>query len=885
MKYLPFLLLTLALLPHPARAANNVAALPVAPPPILLKPESSGTYQDARGGSHAWNIGQGHGLNWEGAPYLPVGAVFVPLSWTGTGAGGGDGWAKDKVALDALGKGGVHDLVLSAGAKGLTHVMPAAAQRVLDYLDANGFHYGLRIADFPKDPLIGYVVKPAVYRNPSPSASGPTRFRHIPGLADAFYALVAPKEGDIEESGAAQVTDGETAQVTLKNPVAEDILLLYPQRLYLPGTPESRLPDLWQGYDEYRDRLLSFFGRVHLGPGFRFFLDPISDGIGFGGEVESVVPTTDGYRLDFEAWLNKKYNHNMDDLYRGWGIKNNDLPDFATAARCLPLWSGGQGAPYVYDPVKKVPYQVLNHPLNSHAWDDIRQFRLESVRGYMNALAGALKKGVADVPIVYGWGGRSALFTNTQSRGGFDGLSITDTAAGAYAFAQAEETPRTTWLIAAQPSGALAATANTDWDSLKAAGVRGFFAPVATPEDTSRLGAYGVSLSFQAPELAGAPRVLPYPAGVPGLQISLRRLPDGVWWLPSYRAGALFGGGDSLSLGPLLRAYRLTDPDGRLPRFVVWSPHGALTHASFPFVKDSPAVITDAAGFPVKVEKKKGAWTVSVGADPIVISHVGAVPLPEDAAEAADKEAARLIKLAKDQGLPVEIYTERLFQIRNTIPASARDSDLRYNAIARLIGDMTRALQPFVWLEAESASSHTFDSVVSDSEASGGSYLSLDTDRLPPSSTGDVGSGYRAEYKFSVNATGTYTLWMAGSPTRDAAPFTYTLDGGGANPVEDAPNEGGLYGGKFLWSRLGDAPLAHGRHTLTITVTGPRERDSRYALAIDAFCLSRVPFHPNGTQLPAIEVLPPPVVLDKKGKPVKQKEVPDKDHTDLDLPG
>ena len=116
-----------------------------------------------------------------------------------------------------------------------------------------------------------------------------------------------------------------------------------PERLYLPGTPESRLPDLWQGYDEYRDRLLGFFGRVHLGPGFRFFLDPITDGIGFDGEVESVVPTTDGYRLDFEAWLTKKYNHNLDDLYRSWGIKNNDLPDFAAAARSLPLWAGGKG--------------------------------------------------------------------------------------------------------------------------------------------------------------------------------------------------------------------------------------------------------------------------------------------------------------------------------------------------------------------------------------------------------------------------------------------------------------------------------------------------------------------------------------------------------------
>ena len=882
MKYFPLLLLALAALPHPARAANNAAALPVGPPPVLLKPESSGTFQDARGGSHAWSIGQGHGLNWEGAPYLPAGAVFVPSSWTG--AGGAEDWAKDKSALDVLTKGGVHDLVLSAGTKGLTHVPVAAAQRVLDYLDANGFHYGLRIADFPKDPLIGYVVKPAVYRSASPSAAGPTRFRHIPGLADAFFVLVMPKGGDIEDSGAALVTDGETAQVTLANPTPGDVLLLYPQRLYLPGTPESRLPDLWQGYDEYRDRLLSFFGHVHLGPGFRFFLDPISDGIGFNGEVDNVVPTTDGYRLDFEAWLNKKYNHNLDDFYKSWGIKNNDLPDFATAARSLPLWSGGQGAPYVYDPLKKTAYQVLNQPLNSHAWNDIHQFRLESVRGYMNALAGVLKKGVADVPVVYGWGGRSALFSNTLSRGGFDGLSVSDAAAGAYAFAQAEETPKTTWLIAAQPGTSLSASANADWDGLKRAGVRGFFAPAGTSVEARRLGDYGAALSLQASDLTGSPRVLPYPAGVPGLQIGLRRLTDGVWWLPSYRAGALFQNGDALSFGPLLRGYRLSDPDGGRTRFVLWSPHGALTQASFPFAKDSPAVITDAAGYPVKVEKKKGVWMVPVGADPIVISRVSAVPLPADAADAADKEAMRLIRLAKDQGLPTELYEERLFQIRNSIPDTAKDSDIRYNAFARLVGDMTRSLQPFVWLEAESTSSNTFDSVVSDSEASGGSFLSLDTDRQSPSSTGDGGGGYRAVYDFSVGATGSYALWVAASPPSDSSPFTYTLDGGGANTAEDAQSEGGLYAGRFVWSRLGDASLAHGKHTLTITVTGPRARDGRYVLALDAFCLSRVPFHPNGTQLPAIEVLPPPIVKDKRGRPVRTKEVPQKDHTDLDLP-
>ncbi len=706
MKYPLPLFLVLSLLSSPAIAAK-VAPQPLAPAPVqLLKTESSGTYTDAKGVSHAWSIGQSHSLQWEGAPYLPVGAAVTPQSWTG--AGTEDDWAQDKSALDMLGKRGVHDVVLSAGAKGLTHVTPAAVQRVLDYLDANGFHYGLEIADFPKDPLIGYIVKPAVYRNPSPAASGPTRFQHIPGLADAFYLLVSPHDAEIDESGSARIVDGETAQVTLKNAITDDILLLYPQRLYFAGTPESHLPDLWQGYDEYRDRLLTFFSRLKLGPGFRFFLDPMTDKIGFQGEVENVIPTTDGYRLDFEAWLEKKYNHNVDDLNRGWGIKEHDLPDFATAARCLPLWSGSKGVPAVFDPINKTPYLVLNQPrIGGHVWDDLTQFRIELVRGYMNSLADVLKKGVADVPVVYQWGGRSALFTNSQSQGGFDGLSLGSADAGAYAFAQAEETPKTTWLMA--DNAETTATLTADWDILRDMSVRGFFVPAAAPDDAKRLAEYGASLSFSSGDLVLPPRVLPYPAGVPDVEASLRRLSDGVWWLPSYRVGALSGPGDAFSLGPLLRGYKLNDPDGRLPRFVVWSPHGAMSEARFPFPKDLPAVITDAAGIPLKVDKKADSWTVPVGADPIVISHVASVPLPADAADAADKEATRLLGLAKDQGIAIDLYQERLFQIRNTIPVTDRDLDLRYNAFARVIGSLTQMLQPYVWIEAEGASSYTFE--------------------------------------------------------------------------------------------------------------------------------------------------------------------------------
>ncbi len=869
MKHLPALLLTLALLPLPLLAAGKKPAPIYTPPPVLLKVQASGVYSDAAGGSHAWTIGQAHGLTWDGTPYLPVGATLAPKTWTDLPTDAN--WALDKAAIDTLKKAGVRDVLLSAGTRGLTHAPPAAVQRVLDYLEAAHFQYGLRIADAPDTPLIGTVVKPAVYRNPSPPTNGPARFRHIPGLTGAFYLLVSTHDKEIDERGTARVSGGDTAEVTPKAQANGDVLLLYPERAYPPGTPEGRLPDLWQGYDEYRDRVLGFFRQVKLGPGFRFFLDPLTAHLGFGGEIENVVPTSSGYRLEFQAWLNRRYNHNVDDLNKGWGIKEHDLPDFETASRSLPLWSGGRGLAAVYDPVKKVSYAVLSEGgIGGHLWQDLVQFRLESVRGYMNSMADVLKKGVADVPVIYEGGGTAALGTNAAVRGGFDGLSMDTAGGGVYAFAQAEDTPRTTWLLAGSGEGAAPAL-NADWDTLKTLGARGFFASASSPSEARRLADYGAALSFQARELTDRPRILPYPAGRGSVGAGAKRLPGGVWWLPSYRAGALFQSGDAFTLGPLLRGYKVSDPDGGSPRFVVWSPHGGLTQATFPFPKDAPVQITDASGIPVKVEKKKSAWTVPVGPEPIVFTHLPGVPLPTDAADAADLEAMRLLKLAKTQGLPTDFYEQQLFQIRNSIPTTPEASDLRYNAFARFIGNLSQVLQPFVWLEGESASSYTFDSPVSDSEASGGSFLSLDTDRPPPVSTGDGGAGYEAVYRFSVGAAGAYDLWAATSPLPGSSPFTYTLDDGGANTVFDARPEGGIYAGKFVWSQLGTVSLPRGRHTLTLSITGPRRRDNRYALSVDALCLSRVPFHPSGTEIPSIELLPPPVPRDKNGKPVPKK--------------
>jgi hypothetical protein len=129
---------------------------------------SQGAFTDAAGAKHVWRINGAHTLIWDGEAYLPVGGRFQARSWV-AGAGEAD-WQADVAALKTLKEKGVADLLLQPAATpdqrptGITRVAPAALQRLMDHLDAEGFTYGVSLNDGPRDPLIGYVVRPGAYR-------------------------------------------------------------------------------------------------------------------------------------------------------------------------------------------------------------------------------------------------------------------------------------------------------------------------------------------------------------------------------------------------------------------------------------------------------------------------------------------------------------------------------------------------------------------------------------------------------------------------------------------------------------------------------------------------------------------------------------------------
>src|SRR5262249_43174188 len=126
--------------------------------------------------------------------------------------------------------------------------------------------------------------------------------------------------------------------------------LLYPRKSVKPDR-KGFLPDLWSGYDSYRDRLLTTFSQVKFGPGLRFFLDPLAHPLAIMGETEYLVPDSPSFRLEWEAYLSQHYT-GIDELMQKWGLLERELKDFKQAAGLVPLHANHRGIAFMLDTTK-----------------------------------------------------------------------------------------------------------------------------------------------------------------------------------------------------------------------------------------------------------------------------------------------------------------------------------------------------------------------------------------------------------------------------------------------------------------------------------------------------------------------------------------------------
>ena len=867
-------------------AAAFLIALLMMPPLAVARAAdvvSQGTFTDAHGGKHPWRINAAHALVWDDRPYLPVGGRFDPHSWNDGEPTEAD-WAADVAALGLLKKQGVTDLyVQPAGGVGLTRVKPGAIQRLLNHLDKEEFTYGIAINDGPRDALIGYVVRPGAFRQEGVASGGtsvePLRFA-VPDVISSLYLAVAQRTSEVIAEG-----DGDIVENGVRVPVPTSgagnlAVFLIPERVFSPQSGLG-MPNLWDGFDAYRDALLLHLSQVRPGKGFRFWASAIGPNLAWRDEWERIVPTSKSFQTEWAAWLSTRYKSSVDALQRAWGVQGADLREIDEAAQLIPLWNGGKGIEAFYH--RGTRGRVAARSTERSAfWPDLARFKAQSVQGYMNALADVLKREIADVPVVYRSGGYSPLFAALPAQGGFDGIGIDAygqgrdlvTHAAGYVYAQATEAPKTIWLPVTGTAPTMPATPATpgapaapgygsraallqDLDWLREIGAKGFFVDspgfVEAPEPLTWLRDYKNMLLAITGPAEFRPKALFYPrsssaGGGGGAQVaSLKPLASGGWWLPSDQPAKTY------NFGPAGRAYSLQTEQGTV--YYLWNPRPRTVRLRIPPPVKGASVAPTAdvlSSDPnARWNRNKTELTLHIGPDPVSVRNLPFLPIPLETFPEMAQEAEALIALTRGKGDyragrdKSDLQSMRgRYKEDNPLPAIL--------ALEPLLEILRHRAAPYAWAEAEPVGvglGHSFDEADERPGASNGKTLTVGA----RAALGGAAPA-RAAYSLLLTAPAAYTLWVAMTP--GGAPLSFRLDGQPFLPGATGEPAGAVYAGGLVWHRFGSAALAAGRHTLEVNAgTGPA--------TLDVLLLTRDPFVPDGPNPPPILA---PSALDNRQK-------------------
>jgi hypothetical protein len=834
-------------------------------------------FADSAGQKHAWEINAAHALFWDGKPYIPTGGTFAPKSFVSEGDAA---WQSDVKALETLKSKGVRDVLLMPD-KPLLEVNPQTFQRLTDWLDANDFRYGVGFGQGITLPLSGVVIRPAYYRYEDPESL--TATWQVSDADTALTVVVDTNNDNRPANVAATAVQNNVVTVSLESARGRSIALLYPHKILTPKG-QGTLPDVWSGFDSYRDRLLAWCAAVKWGKGLRFFHDPLAKQIGLIGETDFLLPDSTEFRLEFESYLLRIYP-NVEELKRAWAMTDAKFRTHAELARLIPMWANANGLPFFYNPADRKTYRTLDGQ-QSRWWADFLQYRNESIQYYMNSLATLLKKNAADVPVVVTWTQTHPIFLNKEKTG-FDGLSIAVNNRGEAllsrtlgpAYSEAEQADRTMWCFASQiaGTGTPLPKAETDdkpasqdapsqkgayssrnalfghWDELRRIGLKGFFADgfqangknssdwLEAPAQLDWLKEYAVKIDSETNAARYAPPILFFPQMAPGpARVGLVPGTQNMYWLSA------FAGGEALDYWPAYKGYTLRRGDAVSTVFT--SLQGLRkTRLWTTNPKQVQAFTPDGQPVPVRI-KDKVTVELMLDTTPVIIQAGNQPLIPYEAAEDALTQLNALIKEAQRLRLPAVDGDRAAFQ-RAMEAYRLKDVGTAYAFARGTLENLILSVAPYIWIEGENPFEklHTFNEIASHVEASGGQYLRLNTPYDPPR------FGYGARYQFNVPQDGQYTVWLAGSlPGSGTSPIRWRVNNEPEmKPTSLTPQGEAYLNGYFGWIRLGTVSLKKGdQQSLSIYAIDRAALPADYIFSIDAICLTTQGFDPRGTQKP-----------------------------------
>ncbi|BCW95962.1 MAG: hypothetical protein KatS3mg018_1444 [Fimbriimonadales bacterium] len=642
----------------------------------------------------------------------------------------------------------------------------------------------------------------------------PERYR-LMGNADGVYTLalpdatrvlltVSPRETPfLRLNTVLELSNGRA--ITAIGDTAESVLLLYPLR-------RDALPDLWDGWDAYRDGLLALLHERAPKQGFRgWLLQSDWDILSL-----STLPTSPLAQAEWRAYLQTRYP-DLTELERAWDASTK-LEQHEQATRLTPLWREGRGLPYLIALDDSIKPQELD-PNRSRFWDDWRAFLLERWRALVSGLRQTLTRHTPD-----------ADFTVIQSAPDPAELPIPDafadpqTPVGWQMPAAARDGWRTQLLLETlrrertlEPltmlilewAGEDAERASLFQTFAREMGVERVYWRGNLPETTWR----ALQQTDAPPD---TPALQPFPITLWGLT-ETRRYRSG-WWVPSAQP----------DLQPLLWGFeihgfqratevRTLDAQGKMEitrqlELCLWVDEGEREITLRRFDR-APLTAFDLNGQAVPLEARGERVRLRVGATPVRIRGFQSEPICETSVEGWIARVGELFKQGNPTGQDAQVLK---FNFDNALSVYRRNPSQGFPLIRTNWFEFERAFQPYRWLEAESARLHEFGTVRRESAASGGATLWLNTP-LPIESAS-------ATYTFAVRETQAYTLWLAvrGAPAGSVEWQAIPADSPEATPVAEgaatlsAERAVARYADQYYWLPLGNAPLKAGEYRLTL---------------------------------------------------------------------
>lgn len=408
---------------------------------------TTGSFADKYGVPHYWHVNKAHTLFWDGEPFIPAGGMFIYDR----------DWNLVKAQLDLLKSYGVMNIYLHLGVnqpyvwKEYSDDDYRFFQQTVDYLDDNGFTYGIEFQALEaKGP--GYSYPGGGARVDHVKTSGTVRAEEK-GVRSAMFLVHDNATGKVVQTGDARVIDGKFVEADVVVPKEGDYRVVFATDR---EGPDGYVMYYWDDkYENYVKKIRDHYSKVKLGPGFRFLADPLWNEM---NNNHSFIPSAPVFAEQFTQWLEERYVTvgKLNDAWKPVGAK---WPTFSAAGSTVSMEriddkTSGKLMQYSYSRSAKRFYAM--EACTSRFNYDVREFIGRSLLYYCNDVADVFK-GMNDVPVIY------KVFSDidwwhindTGLASGHDGLGMESYGNGepmllfmaAHVFGMCEQAAKTTWVI------------------------------------------------------------------------------------------------------------------------------------------------------------------------------------------------------------------------------------------------------------------------------------------------------------------------------------------------------------------------------------------------------------------------------------------------------